>query len=219
MKLLKILVSGSFRTEPANDKNSMAFNGVEIIAPDLGVPLIFKENETKEDYLSVINKRLFPIALRKNKDYNTVNFNGLIKIYVDKEEKFEGELSFANKDIKEMSWEELQEMACYFAFREVPLYQVGQLRTAREKAYEVYMKAIKKRKVVKSALDMKVLKENVRSRCQTLGMDEKETQEEINKMIENIFDMSVDPNNLERSYNYAKLPALIALKVDKSQKQ
>jgi hypothetical protein len=208
MKLLKILVSGSFRTEPAKDTNRMPFNGIEITAPFVS-----------EEYYTQVSQRLFPIYLRKNKEFAKVNFEGLIKIFVDSVKEVEGELSFVNKDIKEMSWEELQDMACYFGLREVPLYQIGELRTAREKAYEIYMKVIKKRKVIKSALDMKILKENVRTRCQTLGMDESETQEEIKKSMENIFDMSVDPNNLEKSYNYAKLPSLIALKVDKSQKQ
>jgi len=208
MKLLKLLVSGSFKTEPASDKNRMPFSGIEIIAPFV-----------KEEYYVTVAQRLFPIALRKNKEFSKINYEGLIKIFVDSVKEIDGELSFVNKDIKEMSWEELQDMACYFGLREIPLYQSGELRTAREKAYEIYMKVIKKRKVIKSALDKKVLTEKVRARCQALAMDERETQEAISKEMENVFDMSVDPNNLERSYSYAKLSPLIALKVDKAIKE
>ncbi len=204
MKLLQLTVSGSFMTEPASDKNRMQFNNVEITCPKVDEAF----------YLSVA-MRLFPIYLRKNKEYSKSNYEGLIKIFVDSVKEIEGDLSFVGKDIKEMSWEELQDMACYFNLREIPLYQAGELRTAREKAYEIFMKVVKKRKVIKSALDKKILTERIRTRCQSLLMDERETQKVIDEEFSEIFDMTVDPNNLERSYNFAKLPALIALKLDK----
>lgn len=205
MKLLKMVVSGSFMTEPASDKNRVQFNSVEITCPFVA-----------EEFHITSAMRLFPIYLRKNKEYAKLNFEGLIKIFIDSVKEVEGELSFVGKDIKEMSWEELQDMACYFNLREIPFFQHGELRTAKEKSYEIFMKVIKKRKVIKSAVDKKILTEKIRMRCQALAMDERETQDEIQKDFVNIFDMTVDPNNLEKSYSYLKLPPLIALKLDKA---
>ena len=64
------------------------------------------------------------------------------EIHVDDIQETVGELSFAGKDIRELSYEELQDLATCKDLREIPLYKVGSLRSQREKAYLVYAQYI-----------------------------------------------------------------------------
>jgi hypothetical protein len=52
------------------------------------------------------------------------------------------EPSIIGKNIKDLTWEELQEFAIMFCLREVPLWRKGDLRQARIKAYKSYVKEI-----------------------------------------------------------------------------
>lgn len=207
--MLRLKVSGSFKTKPGTDEDRHPFADVEVIIP-----------KVEEAYYNQCIIRLFQIALNNDKRFSKVNYEGLIKIYIDSvtpdsdlDNPCEG------KDIKEMSWEELQYYAATACIREIPLYHIGDIRTAREKAYEMYMKIFKKKKVIKSALDKKIITERIQSSSEKLGLDADETEAKIKEALADAFDMSVDPNNIERSYNFSKLPALIPIpsmkKVDK----
>lgn len=198
MKMIKLTVSGSFKTEAGSDKNRRAFSNIEIIAPF-----------STEDYFITHAMRLFPIVHKTNKEIKDVNFEGLIKIYIDDYCEVEAENPCVGKDIKEMTWAELQYLACTMRFREIPLYQVGDLRNAREKAYETYMKVYKKRKVIKTPLDKVKLKEKLLAKYKLLGSDDAEANEQVEKELEEAFDMSINEHNPSLSYNFAKLPKLV----------
>jgi hypothetical protein len=68
--------------------------------------------------------------------------------HIDAMEVIEGDFSYLGKDIREMTQEELQDLATAKDLRSVPLYKVGSERDARTKAYAAYSQHIL-RKVVK----------------------------------------------------------------------
>jgi hypothetical protein len=212
MKMLKLTCSGRFRTQPAMDKDSVQFQDFTIKIPYLPEELRYApDNKMLQNA-----KRMFPVSLRSSK-LKDQNYEGLIKLYIDDVEEIEGELKCAGKDVKRMTWEELQEFACYFKLREVPLYHSGGLREACEKAYETYMKVIKKKKVLKTPNDIKALRERMQRKLENTEYEQHEIDEKIEEAIKDAFNMTENPNNREKSYNFAKLPPLIAIKDEKKQ--
>ena len=187
--MLKLKVSGSFKTQPGTDKDRCNFSNVEVIIP-----------ENKWEYHTSHAQRMFPLALEKDKRYKDKNYEGLIKIYVDNVEEIEGDIICLHKNIKEMSWAELQSLACHKKLREIPLYKSGNLRTAREKAYIVYTEQINKRRVFKQVKDIKKFKEQM--------VEDRYSDPEIEKLVSEALSLIVDPENPKESYNFANLPSL-----------
>ena len=208
MEMVKLSCSGSFKTQPGTDKDRVSFFGVEIEVP--------KQSEENEDHYLPMAMRMFPIAMRNNKNIKDKNFEGIIKLYVDTVSDANGEPLCAGKDIKEMNWEDLQSLACALRIREIPMYHQGSLRGAQEKSYELYQKIIKKRRVYKSPLD----KKKVRERLQRMWKNKYDMQDELDQAIKEEmkkgFDMTINPQNKEMSYSFVKLPALVAVKSDKA---
>lgn len=66
-------------------------------------------------------------------------FTALGKCYIDKVEK-DAKLkeSYLDKNIKELDWDGIQELAIKFNLRKVPLFRATSLRQAREVAYIEY---------------------------------------------------------------------------------
>ena len=200
MNMIEVEVSGSFKTQPGTDKDRKSFSGLKIVMPNC-----------PSEYYTAHALRYFPLAIREDKKLKEINFEGVIKLFIDSVKEVDGEPSCVGKDVKEMTWEELQSMACVLKLREIPLYQSMNIRTAREKAYETYMKVIKKKKVFKSAKDKKELRERIERTCEKLELSPEEVKERIDKAMEDAFDMTINPNNENESYDYLKLPALIAV--------
>lgn len=63
-------------------------------------------------------------------------------VYVDSMEPCYHEFSYVGKDIKQMTYEELQDLATAKDLRSIPLYKAGGLREAQVAAYAAYSKAI-----------------------------------------------------------------------------
>jgi len=210
-RMIELTVSGTIMTEIGTDKGAVPFNGIKVKIP-----------ACDEEYHTQHAKRMMWIVAKTDKKLEKIPFRGLIQIYVDSWEKCEGGPACLDKDVKEMDWLELQHMACCLKVREIPLYLNGSIRNAREKAYETYMKVIKKRKVLKSGKDRKIIAEKVHRRFAaelangdiTNAELEFKVQDELNKA----FNMIVDPNNKENSYSYARLPKLVAVKSKKEVK-
>lgn len=206
MKMIELLCSGSFRTEPGTDRNNVSFSDVKILIP-----------KVDEEYHTQQAKRMFPVFRLKDKKLKEKSYEGLIKIYIDDYKEIDAVNPAAGKNIKEMSWEELQYFSCTYKLREIPLYQTGGIREAREKAYEVYMKVYKKRKVFKTAQDKLRLKDQLQRKFERMGLEQYEIDERIDEQMKKAFDMTIDPNNKDKSYNFAKLPAIVPIEAaDKS---
>jgi len=210
-KMIELTVSGTIRTEIGTDKGSVPFNGVKMKIP-----------ECSEEYYTQHAKRMMWITAREDKVLKKISFQGLIQIYVDKAEKCEGTPSCVDKDVKEMEWLDLQLLACCLKVREIPMYLNGSIRNAREKAYETYMKVIKKKKILKSGKDKKIISEKVHRRFAAElangDINNADLEFKVQDELDKAFNMVVDPNNRENSYSYANLPSLIAVKSRKATK-
>ena len=199
--MIKLTVSGSFKTSPGTDQGRYDFIEVTGLLPDC----------TEEYHISYA-QRMFPIwkMQDQNKAIKKEPFAGLIKIFIDEvEEDAGGSPDCCGKDIKTMTWEELQSLACYLNLREIPLYRKGSLRGAQEKAYETYMKNIEQRKVFRTAKDISVLKERMYRNLEALELQQDEIEERVNEAIAKGFNMLVDPSTPETSYNFKTLAPVI----------
>ncbi|MFA5116368.1 MAG: hypothetical protein WC486_03710 [Candidatus Omnitrophota bacterium] len=129
--LLKVTVSGDYRTSGKLGSDIVDFEGVVVMMP-----------ECHEDFIMPnVQNRLLQIAIKNDKRY-TQRFEMFRSVYIDKVEKVDGKPSVVGKNIKELSWEELQELACYKNLRLIPAYRGTDLRYAREVAYAEYSKHI-----------------------------------------------------------------------------
>lgn len=203
--MLKITCSGSFRTNAGTDQNRCDFTGItgllpEIVAERLG-------NLTQEEFYISHAMRMFPIwkKEKENKEFNDKPYAGLIKIYIDNVEVVEGTPACVGKDIKQMEWEELQELACYLRLREIPLYRAGSLRAAREKAYEMYQSHVLKKRIFKTPREIAMFKENIHRRMEDQMFTQQDIEERIEEEMDKAFDMTPDIHNPERGYNFSKL--------------
>lgn len=203
MKMLRLYVSGSVKTEVASDKNRMQIDNVKIDIP-----------ECDEKYFKTFTERMLPIYIKKDNRYKKKNYEGRIKIYVDRVEKFDGKPLCVGKDIKEMDWEELQSLACYLQPKErrmmsIPHFRSGDLRAAREKAYELYVEHIQGRRVFKSAADISQFKDRVTQQSMRMNLTESEIKSDIERKMKNSLSMVVNTNDLKNSYSFAKLPSIV----------
>lgn len=140
MGMLKVTVSGDYRTSGKSGSDIVDFEGVVVIMP-----------ECHEDFIMPnVQNRLLQIAIKGDKRY-TQRFEMFRTVYIDKVEKIAGQPSVVGKNIKELSWEELQELACYKNLRIIPAYRATDLRYAREAAYIEYSKHILGKEIDKEA--------------------------------------------------------------------
>jgi len=188
-KMMELSVSGSFKTQPATDKDRRQFEvkGICEYAP--------------YDYHVQFAERMLPIWLKKDKRYEGINYEGRIKVYVDDYKETTGVPLCIGKDIKEMTWEELMSLACYKKMREIPLYKDGDIRKARETAYLLYEERINGRKILRTAQDVKKFTEKLR--------EAEYSDVEIEKRLEECLVLTPNPHVPEKSYNFAKLPSII----------
>lgn len=205
MKMLRLSISGSFRTEIATDKHRKNYDLITIDIP-----------YCDEEWYIVNSHRLFPICIKKNKKYSNVNFEGVIKIYIDDVQEIEGKIPCIGKDIKLMTWEELQYLACYYQIIEIPLYRKNSLRYTREKAYEMYQLRVLKKNILYDMEAVLRFREDIKTEGERRRLSESEIQNEFESRISNAFCMVSDPEvdvytnqPIIEPYNFMKLPSLI----------
>lgn len=133
--MLKVTVSGSYYSGTgARGKEIVDYEGVVIVIPEI------EEHRIQQ----AVMWRLIQIAISKDPKF-TKRFDTLRHCYIDKVEKVAGKPSIIGKDIKEMTWEELEELAVWKNLRQIPIYKTTDLRFAREKAYLEYSALIDKK--------------------------------------------------------------------------
>lgn len=202
--MIEMRCSGSFKSQPGTDKDRVPFNNVKVVIPYSEKAMA--DDIEGENYRIFYASRMFRMARLQDKECKEHNFEGLIKIYVDDFKHINGKPSCVGKDIKHMEWADLQDLACILPLREIPFLHDGNVRSAKEKAYETYMKVIKKHKVIKTEKDLKVLREDVKMSVERRGMSPQELEDAINSNMPEVFDMRPGV------YSFNKLPPIIPVK-------
>lgn len=130
MRALKITISGSYRKAG----NKIAdFDGLTGIIP-----------YCKEDVAMMhIRSRYATKWIAESEKY-TDRLYSIREVFIDEIKKAEFEFSFLGKDIKEMSFGELQDLATYKDLRGIPLYKKSSLRESRDKACRAYLASLDK---------------------------------------------------------------------------
>jgi hypothetical protein len=143
MQAVKFTLSGSYKDAEGKLRN---YDGIKCIVPT---------SEEDVAYLHV-RGRYLPTKIINDKRYE-YSPERVREVFVDDVEKIDAEFSFFGKDVKEMSQDELQDMASYYDLRRIPLPRGAGLREMRFIAYQQYMSEILKtplpRDVTASALN------------------------------------------------------------------
>lgn len=125
----KVTISGSYRTK---NKEVVDFQDVTGLVPDCD-----------EDVLeSVLRTRYAKMWLTESKKYKDRVYDKFVReVYIDNVEKADGEPKFVGKNLKELTFEEMQDLATAKWIRDIPIYRSGSLRAAQLKCYKDYVKA------------------------------------------------------------------------------
>lgn len=130
MKAIKITFSGDYK---ASNNEIFGFDNIEVIVPSQDQDIAVMHAMARQLPMALAKK-----AQKKESDLNLKAIKQMRNKYADKIEEVEHEFSFENKDIREMTFEEIQDVAVMFDLREVPLYKVGALRQQQNILYGVY---------------------------------------------------------------------------------
>lgn len=123
-KILKVKISGTYRD---HDKNKYDYAGVYGEIPFCD-----------EDIAKMHVKDRFAIMwLKMDKRYKAPAANTVASVWFDDIEVGEGALSFANKEIRQLTFEELQDLATAYDLRRIPNKKTS-IRDMQEKAYIAY---------------------------------------------------------------------------------
>ena len=137
--MLKVKIEGDYYTH----SKTMEFFTLEGVIPD--VPVKDEEGGVHEGMvLSHMQNRYFWLW---SKDAGLKGVSTLRTCSISSISEVNGKPSFVGKNIKDMSWVELQDLAVAHNLLEVPHPQVYSLKEAREKAYQVYSRDILGREI------------------------------------------------------------------------
>lgn len=136
MGMLKVTISGDYRTSGGAHGDIIDFEGVVGVMPECDEAMIQSH---------VMNR--FVGAWIKASGKYAARFNSRRTCYVDKVEKIAGKPSCIGKDIKALSWDELQELAVVKNLLQIPLTHATDIRAARETAYLQYSEKILGKKI------------------------------------------------------------------------
>ena len=128
MKALKVKLSGSYRKAK---REIVDFEGIEGIVPFCDPDVAYMH----------IRKRYVPMWIAGKKEF-TDRLSSVREVHVDEMEEIEHSFSYVGKDIKEMTFEELQDLATAFDLREIPLWKKTSLVHTRTIAYAAYSKKV-----------------------------------------------------------------------------
>jgi len=131
MKALKLTFSGSYK---ASNDEIFSFDGIGGIVP-------FQEEDVA---IMHAKARHLPMWLEqeiKGDKQTNISVKGVKQLRdknEDEVEEVEHTFSFEGKDIRTLTYEEIQDVALMFDLREVPLYKVSSLRNQLNVLYGIY---------------------------------------------------------------------------------
>lgn len=123
--MLKVTLTGAYYSGSGKVKETVDFELQGIIP-----------NINQDRILQACKCRMVKVWLANDKTY-TKRVDRIVTCYVDNIEEVDGDPSIIGKNIKELSWDELQALAVWKNIK-IPLYKTMDLRTAREKSYLLY---------------------------------------------------------------------------------
>ena len=124
----KVKISGTYRTFKGNSHEIVDYEGVTGVIPDCGDDAIMFMN---------IKSRYAEMWIKDDKRYSE-RLHSVREVYIDSVEDVVGTPSFVGKNIAELDFVELQDLALAKDLRTIPRFKHGGLRAAREKAYRDY---------------------------------------------------------------------------------
>lgn len=125
----KVKISGSYRTK---NKEVVDYE-IEGIVPDCDRDVLESVTKTRYAKMWLMNSKKY-----KDRVYDKI----VRETYIDSVEKVEGTPSFVGKNLKELTFEEMQDLATAKGIREIPLYKSGSLRSAQIKCYRAFASKI-----------------------------------------------------------------------------
>ncbi len=126
--MLKVKISGYYKS----GKEDVDFNA-EVSMPECA------NNKVLSNVQNRVIHRFFKDA---DKPFGIAG-----KCWVDDVKKDDREPTFAGKNIKELNWDEIQELAIAYDLNKIPLYRSCSLREARVSAYKEYSTIVKGREI------------------------------------------------------------------------
>lgn len=136
-KIKGLKIKHVYGTYKATDKTNVGY--------DLSGIVPFNDIDIVEYHM---RSRHIPIWLQQKakKEFSgkeVKTFLKTLEMWIDDAiEEVDHEFSFIGKDIKQMTREELQDLALYKDLRAIPLYHKSSVRSMRERAYKAYKKHI-----------------------------------------------------------------------------
>jgi hypothetical protein len=128
MKALKVIISGDYSK---SDKDIIDFSGVTGIIPYCPEGMI----------LSVVRFRYAARWIADSGKYKD-KVSRIRTCYVDDFQEVQADFSFVGKDIKQMTYEELQDLAVNKSLRDIPVYKNSSLRETQLRAYIAYTERV-----------------------------------------------------------------------------
>lgn len=128
MKAYKVKISGSYK---GHENEIFDFTGLEGVVP----------YNTEEIAKQHIKGRFVSMWILKNPEVYKNRLQKTREVYYDVElvdSVTTAEFSYVGKDVKQMTWEELQDLAIANDLKAVPLYKKMSLRQAQEISYADY---------------------------------------------------------------------------------
>lgn len=129
MKALKVTVSGSYR----KSRNEIVdFEGISGVVPSVDPDVAYMH----------VRARYVPMWVSASDELKD-RLSTVREVHIDTMEEAEHKFSYVGKDIREMTFEELQDVATAFDLREIPLWKKTSIVHARAVAYAAYAKKLK----------------------------------------------------------------------------
>jgi hypothetical protein len=134
MKALEVTISGSYKTEGSPRETIDFFDFKKTI------PFVPEEKAMQQ-----IRARYARMWIIKSDKFKKRPRVGRPSVYIDDMKEIENyKFGFEGKDIREMSIEDIQDLACAYDLNRIPLYQEADLRRMRTVAYVEYNNKILK---------------------------------------------------------------------------
>lgn len=140
-KMLEITISGSYKTA---QKDIVDFENVKGVIPFCDEDIAAMHTRARyaprwiKEAKGPDGKPLYPDRIQRVRE-----------VHIDDIKETTGKLSFVGKDIKELTMEELQDLATAKDLRRIPLHKASDLRNTRVMAYVDYSEKILKSEPIK----------------------------------------------------------------------
>ena len=117
----KVVISGYY----LSNSDKVDYNNVEVVVPDCN-PVLLQ---------SVLINRVIPVKFSEGEK----PYTGRGKCFIDKVKKdTRTKPSYSGKSLKDLDWNEMQDLAIAFDLNSVPLFRSTSIREARMKTYQEF---------------------------------------------------------------------------------